>query len=406
METVLGNGLKVITYKTDSDFVTINYTIDIGSVDEDPVKAGIAHLCEHLVFKGTANRTKEEINLSVEQCGGMINACTSREYTSFFVEMLKEHFDVGFDTLSDIVFNATIPEEEFDCEKAVVINELNMYKDGGENEVEDNFYRQLFGEEYPSWWNIGGTEETVSSITRDDVIAFIEKNYTFDNMFLTVVGNVEHEDVIKAVEQYTENFDYSGKVKKNREIDVSVLKNNMETVTTERENFLSHIYFGLPVEAECSYKNMVMLKMLSYIMSGGLSGKLIELREKYGLCYAIDTYANNYVNGVIMFTGYTGVDKSNINKTIENIERILGNIEITEKDFERAKNNISVAMKHRYTDTSDIAMFIISQTLNSFPYNKEKVEDIIEDITVDELRDFVDEYVSGKKLMFSVIQQA
>ena len=107
-----------------------------------------------------------------------------------------------------------------------------------------------------------------------------------------------------------------------------------------------------------------------------------------------------------MFTGYTGVDKSNIDKTIENIERILGNIEITEKDFERAKNNISVALKHRYTDTSDIAMFIISQALNSFPYNKEKVEDIIENITVDELRGFVDEYVSGKKLMFSVIQQA
>jgi predicted Zn-dependent peptidase len=183
--TTLNNGLEIITDKRNEDFVNIAYMIDKGSMDEPDDKLGIAHLTEHMVFKGTANRDKDQIWEDVSKFGGSMNAYTAENHTAFYCTILKEYWEEALDVLSDIVWNNTLPEEEFDLEKSVVVEELKMYSDEGKHVVLDLLTKTIFPD-IENRWNNGGTPETVSEITREDVSEYIENYFIPKNIKIVI----------------------------------------------------------------------------------------------------------------------------------------------------------------------------------------------------------------------------
>ena len=207
-KTILDNGLTVITEQTDEDFVSMGYIVNKGSFDEPNDCLGIAHLAEHQVFKGTANRDKDEIWLDVQQYGGDMNAYTAENSTAFHCTILKEYWKTALDVISDIVFNNTIPEEEFELEKSVVIEELNMYHDDATHRVMENITKTIF-RKYANRWTNGGTPETVRNITREQLINFINSNYIPSNITLMVTGNVKHEQICEFVSDYLEGYEFA-----------------------------------------------------------------------------------------------------------------------------------------------------------------------------------------------------
>ena len=143
--TILDNGLKVITKNNpNSKICTIGYIIKSGSYHENDNERGMAHVVEHMMFKGTIHRDYKQINHDIESVGGYLNACTSFEYTKYYCSMPKEQWQVGLDVMSDLIFNHTIPEDELKKELEVIKEEIYMYDDDPGSYVCDQLYRKMF----------------------------------------------------------------------------------------------------------------------------------------------------------------------------------------------------------------------------------------------------------------------
>ena len=139
-KTLLSNGIRVVTQEMPSVYsVTAGIWVNTGSVAEDENLAGVSHFLEHMLFKGTQNRTAKEIGEIMENVGGQMNAFTSKEHTCYYVKCLSEHFNLGMDVLADMYLDSTFPVEEFAKEKGVILEEINMYEDTPDDLVHDIF---------------------------------------------------------------------------------------------------------------------------------------------------------------------------------------------------------------------------------------------------------------------------
>src|SRR5437764_14053262 len=197
----LDNGIRLVTESMGHvRSVSLGVWLTSGSRHESDEDSGIAHFVEHMLFKGTATRSAEDIAQAVDSIGGQLDAFTAKEYASYYVKVLDQHLPLAVDILSDIVLRPAFGVEDLKREKKVVLEELKMVEDTPDDLVHELF-TQGFWENHPLGRPILGTRETVESLTAELLREYFQQAYTARNLIVSAVGNLEHERVRELVDE-------------------------------------------------------------------------------------------------------------------------------------------------------------------------------------------------------------
>ena len=283
----LKNGLRIITVPSKStQTVTVLVLVGTGSKYEKKEEKGISHFLEHMYFKGTKKRPSSlEIAETLDKVGGIYNAFTSQEYTGYFAKVSREYFDLALDWVSDIFLNSTLPEREIEKERGVIIEEINMRKDHPMEHVQILWQRLLYGDQ-PAGWDIAGEVETVSKISRENLIEYREAQYVAQNTIVCLAGNFSEKRGIEKVKRFFSKI----KIGKNREKPgVVEIQQKPEILFEKRNTDQSHICLGVR-GVNLFDKRRYAQEILGVILGGMMSSRLFEkIRTKLGIAYYIET---------------------------------------------------------------------------------------------------------------------
>jgi predicted Zn-dependent peptidase len=335
----LNNGIDCLTIQDiDCPSVTTTVLLKNGSRYEKESQSGIAHLIEHMIFKGTKKRpSSKKIAYDVELLGGMMNAFTSYEYTGFYLKSPKDNYIKAIDILADIFQNSIFDSQELKKEKGVILEEIKMYEDIPMAKIEQIFLENIF-KDHPLGRNIAGSKKTLTEMSSNDCLSFVEQNYRRENLLIVVAGNFktgEMLDVLNKKFSRVQAIDKESKFLPANKIPLSV-----KTIEFNKDIEQTHIVMGGFLEAR-NKKNRIPIVLGNYILSGGFGSKLFQkLREDLGLAYYINLDVTQFKD-IGCYSINIGVDNKNKEKAIEIIKQELAGFlggKISKLDFERAKN--------------------------------------------------------------------
>src|SRR6056297_3673951 len=334
-KTVLPNGMQIVSEKIESvKSVTVVIWAKTGSRNESEKQAGITHFLEHMLFKGTNNRSSYDIALSMESVGGYLNAFTSTEYTCYYSRCLDTKLPVALDVLSDMVQNSLFPDEELQKEKKVVLEEMKMYKDSPDDYIFEMFSDNIF-KNHPIGRPIIGFENTVSNYTRQDLFNYMADRYRPDNLLVAVAGHVDHDEVIQLINEKLELNSAEPT------IDAEQPLTNYEKFQIEESKAIEQTHMVMGRRAlNFDHPDKYLLLLANTVLGGGMSSRLHQnIREKYGYCYAIGTFNQSYMDSGL-FGVYIGTDKEYVDHVRSLITREFEKIreeKIPEQELEEAK---------------------------------------------------------------------
>ena len=314
--TVLPSGLRIVTENLPGvRSAAFGIWVGVGSRDETPAQAGAAHYLEHLLFKGTANRTALEISSSVDAVGGELNAFTSKELTCFYARVLDADLPMAMDVVSDVVTSALLRSEDVDAERDVILEEIAMRDDDPGDLVHEEFADALYG--HASLGRpILGTVETIETITPRNIRSFYNRQYQAPNLVVAAAGNVDHAAVVRAVKK---SFGRAGLLDSDAlpaQPRGGVLRTRgaghirVFNKATEQAN----VVLGVPGLARDDDRRFA-LGVLNAALGGGMSSRLFqEIREKRGLAYSVFSFTSSYAD-----TGMFGIYAGCIPKKVDDV---------------------------------------------------------------------------------------
>jgi predicted Zn-dependent peptidase len=387
-KTTLPNGLKIVTERIESvKSISAGIWVKTGSRNESNELAGITHFLEHMLFKGTEKRTAYDIAQSMESVGGYLNAFTSTEYTCYFARCLDTKLDKAMDVLSDMVRNSQFPEEELEKEKKVVLEEMKMYKDSPDDYVFELFSSQVFND-HPIGRPIIGYEKTVSAYTRQNLFDYMTERYRPDNLLIAVAGHVEHDEVLKLVNELLPLK--KTEATENRDQPLTPYETSRQEVSKAIEQ--THMILGRRA-LNYDHPDKYLLLLANTVLGGGMSSRLHQnIREKYGYCYSIGPFNQSYTDSGL-FGVYIGTDIDYVTHVRELISKEferLQNEKIESKELEEAKAQLKGKLLLSQENTSNRMTRLAKSELyfNRF-------------VTLDELVENIDAVTSEELLTFS-----
>ena len=373
----LDNGLIVIFEKRDVPIVAVASSIKFGAQYETEDIKGISHFIEHLIFKGTKNRSVSEIPQEVEGKGGIINAFTAEEVTCFWNKMPNKHFELSADISRDLVLNPLFEEKALERERKVILEEIKMYHDNPSTHVLEKIKEMLYKK--PFSMSIAGTGESVRGLSRKRVMDLFNSIYTTNNMIFSVVGNVEWDAVLEEAKKFP---------KINKKINnIPIIPKNGGMIEKRKGIDQAHLVLGFHMP-KLNDKNRYAAEIFDGILGGGMSSRLFqEIREKKGLCYAIKSnleQSKDYSYEMI----YSGTVKEKINEIKEIILKEIKKINNLKKsDFEEAKERL-IGLKQISKEKSDLTMIeLLQEELGGNAEEYYKYEDKISSVKLKDVQD-------------------
>jgi len=403
MQTItLQNGLKIhLIEKPASETAAILLIAKTGSANEQPGEEGVAHFLEHMVFKGTKKRSNTQaISEYIDQIGGDYNAFTGKESTGFHCQIFKKYFDRGLDFIIDLVANPLLRTVDFNTEKGVILEEINLYEDTPMNRVDDLFIESLFTST-PLAHRISGDPESIKNLTADQLKSFYQRQYVVKNIFLVIVAN---QEILKKINRL--NFgEFSDKelstipvveVKKSAP-KMSFLKKNIQ------QGNLIIGFSGPKYQDRDRYVVGVMTALLGGMMS---SRMFINIREKYGFCYFIQSRKQSFRNAGLLMT-QAGIDPKNLEQTIEailNEYRILKEKPVSDRELKKTQEYLKGKLMLSVEASDDLAEFYGSQLVYSDQVKTPaEVAQIIDSITKDDIIEAARHYLKRESLTTAII---
>lgn len=315
-KTVLDNGLRVVTIPMpDNPSVTVLVMVETGSKYETKEINGISHFLEHMVFKGTPRRPNAtDISRELDGLGAQYNAFTSQECTGYYAKVNSSRFDEVLDIISDLYMNPVFKTEDMDKEKGVIIEEIRMYQDLPQRDVQDVFASLLFGDQ-PAGWSVLGTEDHVRSYTKDQLVEYRKKHYVAGATTVIVAGSFD-ENV--GLEKIKKAFSGISTLPKGGKVPVVEEQNAPAIKLKFKETDQTHLVIGFRTFPILD-KRIPAIQVLSTILGGGMSSRLFaRLRDQLGMCYYVGSSHNpNTDHGD--FTVSAGVDSSRAHEAIKEI---------------------------------------------------------------------------------------
>lgn len=314
----LQNGIRVLHQSSPSNISHACIIINAGSRDEGASKDGLAHFIEHLLFKQTVKRTTNQILNRLELVGADLNAYTTKEYTCVHASFLNPHLERSLDLFEDIVFHSVFPEEEIKKEKEVVLDEISSYQDQPDEAINDDFEDLLF-EGHSLGRNILGTPESVQSFTKKDIFDFHRANYRTDEIILGIFGDYDFKTIIRISEKLYGNIPANLPERKRTKPGTYSVKTQIFSKPINQ----SHCVIGNR-SYSIHHKHKTGFLLLNNLLGGnGMSSRLnLEIREKYGIAYTIESgYTPMSDTGI--FSIYFGTDTEKTEKALKLIEKEL-----------------------------------------------------------------------------------
>lgn len=315
----LENGIRVIHQQvSNSKIVHCGFALDIGSRDEKPHQVGIAHFWEHMAFKGTKKRKTFHILNRLDSVGGELNAYTTKEKIFFHASVLEQYLDKAMDLLVDITFQSIFPEKQIEKERQVILEEMAMYKDSPEDDIQDQFDELIFSG-HPLGNNILGTEESLKSFTRQHFLEFLEENLDTERTVFSIVGDIPEKKLERYIKKYLEPI---GHHKRKRErIPFKVYQPN--TLNFNKEISQSQCAIGATAYPIHHPKRLAFFMLVNILGGPGMNSRLnMALREKYGFVYAIDAGYHPFTD-TALFSIFFGTDPGQLPKSIKLVKKEL-----------------------------------------------------------------------------------
>lgn len=335
--TRLASGLTVVTETMPHlESVALGVWIKSGSRNETVDEHGIAHLLEHMAFKGTERRSARQIAEEIENVGGEVNAATSTETTSYYARVLKDHVPLAVDILADILTESVFDEEELRREKHVILQEI-----GAANDTPDDVVFDKFSETAYRGQTIGrailGTPETVLSFSPGEIRNYLSRNYTTDRMFVVAAGAVEHERFVRQVEERFASLPIAPSVPPV----IETARYSGGDVRETRDLMDAQVLLGFEGKAYHA-RDFYCSQILANILGGGMSSRLFqEVREHRGLCYSIYAFHWGFSD-----TGIFGVHAATGGENLPELMPVIfeelrrSSDKIDQQEIERARAQI------------------------------------------------------------------
>jgi len=382
--------------------VSIYFFIGVGSRYETEAQAGISHFIEHLLFKGTAKRaTSKEISAAIEGVGGILNGGTDKELTLYWSKVAQLHFPLALDVLVDLLLHARFDSEDIERERQVIIEEIHMTKDSPSHQVH-LLIDELLWPGHPLGRDIAGTKDSMAAVTRDMMLDYIKSQYLPHTTVVAIAGNIQHEEAVAAVSQALGSW-----TNPQPRPDYSIYKEqpNPRLQVERRDTEQAHLCLALPGLPLLHPKRFT-LDLLNVILGEGMSSRLFtEIRDRLGLAYSINSYADHLLDSGSVII-YAGVEPKNLTTVIKAILEQLFQLKepVPESELSKAKELAKGHLLLRMEDTRNVAGWMGGQeVLIGEILTVDQVASIIDAITTEELQELAKEALIGDRLRLAVV---
>ena len=403
------NGMRLIQIASPTNVAYCGISIDAGTRDEETGEEGMAHFCEHMMFKGTEKRKAWHIINRMEAVGGDLNAYTNKEETVVYTAFMREHFERATELIFDIVFHSTYPQHEIDKECEVIVDEIESYNDTPVDLIFDHF-EDLIYEGHSLGHDILGTAENVRRFQTADALRFTKRLYRPEKMVFFLFGNVEFEKVKRVVEKKMKEIGCPESLDKPEKLEhvdslehpESPIKPNPGTFTEERGTHQAHVMIGRAAYGSKDDKRIA-LYFLNNILGGpGMNSRLnVALREHRGLVYTVESTLTNYTD-TSTWAIYFGCDEEDVERCLRIVRQELDKLmkePLTERQYQAALKQIQGQIGVACDNFENYALDMAKAFLH---YNKfEGREDTIEHlkkVTPQRLQEVAQEIFDEKKL--------
>jgi predicted Zn-dependent peptidase len=334
---VLPNGLRIVTEAIPHvRSVAVGVWVETGSRVEPQGRNGISHLIEHLVFKGTATRSAEDIARAIDSVGGQMDAFTAKEYTCFYVSVLDEYLPMAVDLLTDILMHPLFSEVDIEKEKAVVHQEIKMVEDTPDDLIHDLFAERVWPG-HPLGRPILGDWDTVRGFGRATILGHFEEEYTPGRVTVAVAGRLEHTRVI---DLFGSRFAGFARPTRSHALTPAVLQPGVHLVPKPLEQV--HLVMGFPGIPDVAPERYA-LYLLNDVIGGSMSSRLFqEVRERQALVYSVHSGTQSCHDSGVLYV-YAGTDASNFAKVVKALMkevRALKKDGVTAEELRRAKDHL------------------------------------------------------------------
>ncbi|KEH97579.1 peptidase M16 [Clostridium botulinum C/D str. BKT12695] len=361
----LENGIRLITIKKDTQLASINLGVKIGSIYENIENRGIAHFVEHMLFKGTNNRNNEKLNEELEARAGEYNAYTDYTSTVYSITALREEFIKSLELISDMVKNSNFPEEEIEKERGVILAEIRTSRD----DIEDYSYRKTMEyafKESPIRINTIGTDESVKSFNRETLVNFYNSYYVPNNVYITVVSSMEHDEVLKLVQKYFSNWDSKEVLRENIICEKNIPLKKVSYKKDIEQSTIIYLY----TFHNLSKKEELALRILNYKLGESANSLLFrKLREEKGLAY--DVYSElDATKNVKILNIYTAVNEEDVDESINVIDKTINDIInkkiiLDDTSITLMKKVLKTAVVQTLEDATELGNYILHQVMDN-----------------------------------------
>ena len=296
--TVLPGGLRVITeHMAGVRSASIGVWVGVGSRDESPTLHGASHFLEHLLFKGTRERSALDISVALDEVGGEFNAFTAKEYTCFHARVLDDDLPLAVDVLGDMITNSLITADDVDAEREVILDEIAMHDDDPDDVVHNLFAQQAWGDS-PLGRPIAGSEDSIRALTRAQVVRFHRRHYRPATMVVAVAGNVDHTAVVRQVRtafgrnKFLDRDEAPAAPRRGGRL--RRVRPGTARVTKPFEQV--NLVLGVAGPSRRDDRRFA-LGVLNTALGGGTSSRLFqEVREVRGLAYSVYSFASHHAD--------------------------------------------------------------------------------------------------------------
>lgn len=335
-KSILDNGVRIVTERIRYlHSISMGIWVRSGSRFESPELNGICHFIEHMLFKGTMRRSALAIAKEIDSVGGVMNAFTSKELTSFYCKVLDENLELAVDLLTDIFINASFPDDEIDREKQVICQEIYQLEDSPEDLIHE-ILGSRFWQDDPLGQPILGTIETVESLTRNTMMKFKIDNYAPGETVICAAGNVDHDKFTELIEQRMRRLSPASLrpslLPAKSESSAHIVAKDLEQV---------HVCIGT-IGPTASDERRHAGYILNTIVGTGMSSRLFqEVREKRGLAYSVYSFMSSF-SDTGMFGVYAACEPARLEELLTTIGKEILELasSITEEEIRTAKNQI------------------------------------------------------------------
>ena len=399
---VLPNGLTILSEEMEHiRSVSIGIWIKTGSREEDPRWNGISHFIEHMVFKGTENRSAEDIARQVDSIGGNVDTCTAKECVCFNIKVLDDHLPIALDVLSDLVLRPVFKPEDIDRERGVILEEIKMDEDNPDYLVHEIF-TQNFWKNHALGRPILGTKETVKRFAPATVRKFYAERFVPGNIVISAAGHLKHEQFVKLVAGHFEGMK-PGKNKFRSPVPKVVPK-----VVLRNKKSLEQVQIcmGVPSypiahdERHASY-------VLNTVLGGGMSSRLFQnIRERQGLAYAIYSDLNPYRDTGCLSVN-AGTSRETAGKVVRSIVaefRKLKSGLVPAEELRRAKDQLKGSLMLSL-ESSTARMSNIARQEMYFDrfFSMDEMIRKIEEVTSEQLKRISEEFFQPEAIAVTIL---